>query len=412
MRGAVRRAGATSALVPAGSAGLLAAGLLVALLGAPAAVAQEVSLVAGGDVEWSREVKAPDVFWHSESGDDAEWRGVPLQNRAETRGLVGRERGRVYDRDAHHSIAIEYGLEFPDGTEMARYPWREIRPVFREADVAFVNLESPLSDDARWSGAFRTPTAFAGGLRWAGIDVVSTANNHSLDAEGEGLRDTREALFRAGVGAVGTGGDLEAARRPHVVERSGVRIAFLAYAQFVNAGSSAFAQPDRSGVAPLDPLLIEEDIRRVRDQVDWVVVSFHWGLENEGRTHPEARRIAHETIDAGADVILGHHSHVPKAVELYGDGVIFYSLGNLIFGHNHDYWGDNIVAEIRLGPGEIREIRVHPVAGEANEPSRPHLLGPKAGRDILSAVDSLSAEFGTRLRIEDGVGTVVGEDGG
>lgn len=411
MRGAARGAGATPALVPGRSAGLLAAALLVALPGAPAAVAQEVSLVAGGDVEWSRTVKVPDVFWHPEPEEDAEWRGVPLQNRAETRGLVERERGRVYDRDAHHEIAIEYGLEFDDATEMARYPWREIRPLFREADVAFVNLESPLSDDARWAGAFRTPTAFAGGLRWAGIDVVSTANNHSLDAEGEGLRDTREALFRAGVGAVGTGGDLEAARRPHVVERSGVRIAFLAYAQFVNAGSSAFAQPARSGVAPLDPLLVEEDIRRVRDQVDWVVVSFHWGLENESRTHPEARRIAHEAIDAGADVILGHHSHVPKAVELYGDGVIFYSLGNLIFGHNHDYWGDNIVAEIRLGPGEIREVRVHPVAGEANEPSRPHRLGPEEGREILTTVDSLSAEFGTGLRIEDGVGTVVEEGG-
>src|SRR5690606_34902650 len=153
-------------------------------------------------------------------------------------------------------------------------------------------------------------TALADALRWAGIDVVSIANNHAFDAEEMGLFDTIDALARAGVGRVGGGRDLEDARRPFVIERNGIRFAFLGYTQFVNGGPSAFALPNRSGVVPLNPLVIKEDIRRVRDQVDYVVVSFHWSRENTQEIHEEDRKFAHEIIDAGADIILGHHPHV------------------------------------------------------------------------------------------------------
>ncbi|NIP58475.1 MAG: CapA family protein [Gemmatimonadetes bacterium] len=378
---------------------------LAVVLAAPAA-AQEVTLVAGGDVEWSRATKPPDVFLDPEEQEEGGWLPVPYVNaprqRAHLEGL-----GRILETpESHHVRAIHYGLEFEDPAEMARYPFEGIGPVFREADVAFVNLETPLSDRARWRGAFRTPTAFVGGLRWAGIDVVSTANNHALDAEGEGLRDTREALWRAGIGAVGTGRDLAEARRPFVVERSGLRIAFLAYAAFVNGGPSGFALHDRAGVAPMDPILVEEDVRRVRDQVDLVVVSFHWNIENSQETHADARAFAHRVVDSGADLILGHHPHVPRGVEIYRERPIFYSLGNLIFGHNHTYWMDNTLARLTLTPEGVSRVEVLPVAGRGNELSRPRLLEGAEARALLEDIRARSAALDTPLEIVGDVGVV------
>lgn len=393
-----------------GSPSLARASALVALLWLVSplgADAQQVTLVAGGDIEWSRATKPPDVYGHPEERDEGDWLRVPYLNNERSRAHLRETHGRELETpESHHVRAIHYGLEFDSPMEMARHPLRRIAPVFRAADVAFANLETPLSDDARWSGAFRTPTAFAGGLAWAGIDVVATANNHALDAEGQGLLDTREALWRAGVGAVGTGRDLDDARRPFVVEREGIRVAFLGYAQFVNAGPSAFAQPDRAGVVPLDPFVVEEDVARVRERVDYVVLSFHWGIENAKETHPDARAFARRMIDAGADVILGHHPHVPRGVEVYRGKPIVYSLGNLIFGHNHTYWGDNYLVRLTLTPGGIDRVEVLPVAGSGNELSQPFLLTGDDARDVLEEVRRLSEALDTRMTIEGDVGVV------
>lgn len=370
------------------------------------ASAQEVTLVAGGDVEWSRTTNPPDVFFHPSERAEGGWLPVPYVNAPRERAYL-EEQGRTLETpESHHVRAIHYGLEFDDPVEMSRYPFTLIRPVLRDADVAFVNLETPLSDRGRWRGAFRTPTAFADGLRWAGVDVVSTANNHALDAEGQGLVDTREALWRAGIGAVGTGRDLEDARRPFVVERRGLRIGFLAYAAFVNGGPSGFALADRSGVAPMDPMLVEEDVRRVRDQVDVVVVSLHWNIENSQETHPDARAFAHRIVDAGADAILGHHPHVPRGVEVYRERPIFYSLGNLIFGHNHTYWMDNTIARLTLVPDGVARVEVLPVAGRGNALSRPRLLEGGEARALLEDVRARSAALGTAMEIEGDAGVI------
>lgn len=331
---------------------------------------------------------------------------VPYLNNDTNRRFLGGEGYTLETTESHHVRAIQYGLDFDSPEDMARYPLERIAPVLRSADIAFANLETPLSDRARHNGAFRTPTAFADGLRWAGIDVVSTANNHALDAEGDGLADTKEALWRAGVGAVGTGMDLEDARRPFIVERNGIRVGFLGYSQFVNGGTSNFAQPSRPGVAPLDPFLIEEDIRRLRDQVDYVVLSFHWNIENSQETHPKAREFAHRMVDAGADIILGHHPHVPRGVETYKGKVIFYSFGNLIFGHNHTYWMDNYVARLTLEPERIRQVEILPVSGRGTGLSQPYLLEGDEARAVLEDVQARTRQLDSTMEIQGDVGVI------
>jgi poly-gamma-glutamate synthesis protein (capsule biosynthesis protein) len=390
---------------------LVPAALLLSALffGAPnIGVAQEVTLIAAGDVEWSRVTKPPQVAFDSEERwrEDG-WMRVPYILTAESQPYLEEKLGKKFETpESHHILAIHYGLEFDTPGEMARYPFRNIAPILREADVAFANLETPLSDRGRYVGAFRGSPAFADGLRWAGIDVVSTANNHALDAEGEGLLDTRAALFQAGVGAVGTGRNLEEARRPFIIERQGIKIAFLGYAHYVNLGAAAFALPDRAGVVPLDPFIIKEDIARVRDEVDYVAVSFHWAIENSQDTHPAARALAHDVIDAGADLILGHHPHVPRGVEVYKGKVIVYSFGNLIFGHNHTYWMDNYVARMTLTPSEIARVEILPVAGRGNHLSQPYVLQGEQAQTLLQDIQARTAQLDTQMDIEGDIGII------
>jgi poly-gamma-glutamate synthesis protein (capsule biosynthesis protein) len=367
---------------------------------------QELALVAGGDVEWSRIVSHPDVFWDPPEVEEGDWHRIPYLNRPEARGFFKEAGQTVESPEDHHLAAERFDLSFDTREADARYPLEKLAPVFRSADVAYVNLEMPLSDRARRSGAFRGPTSFAAGLAWAGVDVVSTANNHALDAEGVGLLDTVEALKEAGVASVGTGPSIAEARAPFITEANGVRVAFLAYASYGNAGTSAFATEDRSGMAPLDPLLIAQDIERVRAEVDHVVLSFHWGLENTNFTHPDAVPFARAMLDAGARVILGHGPHLPQALELRDGKLIAYSMGNLIFGHGHDYWGDNLLLRIVLGRSSVLRVEAMPVAGTGSEVGQPFVLtGPRAQR-LLEEIRSASAALGTTMTIEGDVGVI------
>lgn len=376
--------------------------LLSASLAAPPVVgAQQITVVLGGDVEWSRETKAPDVYWDPpQETEDGGWHRIPHINSPEGRAYL-ESRGRVLETpETHHVHAIHYGLEFDSSVNEARYPFRLIGAVLREADVAFLNLETPLSDGGRWAGAFRTPTSFADGLRWAGVDVVATANNHALDSGGDGLMDTLETLWRAGIGTVGTGRDIDDARRPFVVDREGIKIAFLGYANYVNLGTSGFATSYRSGVVPLDPLIIEEDVRRIRDQVDHVLLSFHWGIENTAETHPEARGLAKRMLDAGADVVFGHGAHLPRGVETFEGKLIVYSPGNFVFGHNHTYWGHNYLVRLTLTKEGLDRAEIIPIAGEGNQLAQPYMLQGEEAGEVLRAVRARSAELGTAVTVE------------
>jgi poly-gamma-glutamate synthesis protein (capsule biosynthesis protein) len=222
----------------------------------------------------------------------------------------------------------------------ALWPFEGILDVLRGADIAFVNLESPLTEGgepANKDFVFRGPPAGAQGLAEAGVDVVTLANNHVFDYGLTGLRDTWEALLTAGVQQTGSGENESAARTAAVLERNGLRIAFLGYVNTPPDSVSGFvvedtkATADRPGVAWLSPQAIAEDVVKAKGQVDVVVVAFQAGVEYTET--PVALQVdsAHAAIDAGASVVFGHHPHVLQGIERYKGGVIIYSLGNLVF---------------------------------------------------------------------------------
>jgi poly-gamma-glutamate capsule biosynthesis protein CapA/YwtB (metallophosphatase superfamily) len=239
-----------------------------------------------------------------------------------------------------------------------------IAPALRAADIAFGQLEIPLTSDGTrqlfpgFRGASghvaRDADAAAGVLADAGFTVMSFAGNHTMDRSERAMLATVAAAEARGIRIAGAGEDLAAAREPVIVDKGGTRVGFLAYCSVLPRGYDA--TPARAGVAPLrartfyeqvdwqagtpprivtlpnagDLAALAEDVRRLRERVDVVAVSMHWGIHFEPGTIADYQyAAAHAAIDAGADVILGHHGHVIKAVEYYRGKPVFYSLGNV-----------------------------------------------------------------------------------
>jgi poly-gamma-glutamate capsule biosynthesis protein CapA/YwtB (metallophosphatase superfamily) len=239
-----------------------------------------------------------------------------------------------------------------------------IAPLLRAGDITFGQLETPLTNEGTrqlfpgFRGAsgdvVRDADATAGVLADAGFTVMSFAGNHTMDRSAQAMLASVEAAETRGVRIVGAGENLAAARDPAIMKAGGATVGFLAYCSVLPRGYEA--TPARAGVAPLrartfyeqvdwqagtpprivtltnagDLAALQEDVRQLRERVDVVVVSMHWGIHFEPGTIADYQyEAAHAAIDAGADVILGHHGHVIKGVEFYRGKPVFYSLGNL-----------------------------------------------------------------------------------
>jgi poly-gamma-glutamate capsule biosynthesis protein CapA/YwtB (metallophosphatase superfamily) len=226
------------------------------------------------------------------------------------------------------------------------WPFALVCEPLRGADICFGNLECALTDYSRSTPGKSLESVRAGQnflfkaapqrsaslLAAAGFDILSLANNHAMDYCGEGLRDSITALDGAGVAWVGGGHNAAEAAAPRIIDCRGWRVGFLAYSLIVPPGSRAAADsPGINTLAKEFTPALQEAIGALRTQCDIVVVSFHWGKESSSSPQRYQREIAHSAIDAGADIVAGHHPHCLQPVELYGGGVIAYSLGNFLF---------------------------------------------------------------------------------
>ncbi len=241
--------------------------------------------------------------------------------------------------------------------------FEEVAPLIRQADLAFANLESPIGDKGHFINMFQAPPEAVNGVTYAGFDVLSLANNHALDYHHAGMFETMRLLDEHGIAWVGAGRDIFEARAPLIKEVNGVSIGFLAYTEmwFVHAREpiSWKGTEDEPGVAPAELELIVEDIGKLRDFVDCIVVTIHWGKEYTREPTPEQKRLGRAAIDAGADLVLGHHPHVLQGIEFYKEGIIAYSLGNFVFDLNLPKTWETMLLEFTIakqGPLEMRII--------------------------------------------------------
>ncbi len=214
-----------------------------------------------------------------------------------------------------------------------------VREKLRSADITVANLETAIGDTGApqaKSYRFRSPPAAAEALRDGGIDVVSLANNHSLDYGAEALLQTLALLREREIAAVGAGEDAAAAQRPQSVTAGGLRLAFLGFVETPGEGpgyqrSTWEAAEGRPGVAWASTEAIAAAVKAAAVDADVVIVLLHNGVEGSAVPSQSQRTYAQAAIDAGAALVLGSHPHVLQPVERYGNGVIVFSLGNFAF---------------------------------------------------------------------------------
>ncbi|MBI4333324.1 MAG: CapA family protein [Chloroflexi bacterium] len=247
---------------------------------------------------------------------------------------------------------IEYGEE-PESL------FAMVHQKVKEADIAFCQLERNFSTggclqyrrDNTWYGRVRPENVKS--LVFGGFNVVSHASNRCFNYGPESLLETIDVLRSNNMQAVGVGKDIAEARNPAILERKGIKVGFLAYCSVLPAESEA--REEKPGCAPMristyyesndyapgmpprtitipleeDVLAMEDDIRKLRKRADVAIVSVHWGMHHMpgaiAMYQPKVGRLA---IDAGADLVVGHHDHIIKGIEVYKGRAIFYGLGN------------------------------------------------------------------------------------
>jgi poly-gamma-glutamate synthesis protein (capsule biosynthesis protein) len=197
-------------------------------------------------------------------------------------------------------------------------PFIVIEPVLSTADLSFANLESPITDVPLIKETYdlRAPSQSIQALASSGITLLSLSNNHIADAGQQGIEDTLSALASEGILSIGPGSD------PLHLEVKGISLAWF-----------AFSDIDHT----LDLITLKHSLSSVRGRVDFILISMHWGNENQGWPNPRQKALARAVASFGADIVLGHHPHVLQPVEfIWGEGrgrptLVVYSLGNALF---------------------------------------------------------------------------------
>ncbi len=238
------------------------------------------------------------------------------------------------------------------------WPFSGLLDLFQKDDITFVNLECVLKDDSRDLAPhrmhnFRGPTSFTNILKLGSVETVNIANNHYIDYGATGKKTTRGALEAAGIPFSGYG-------FTHVYEVNGVKVGFAGIRETI------YLQGRNK---------IKEDIQILKEKgADVIIYTCHFGKEYS-RTHNELQtKMAHEAIDLGADIVIGHHPHVVQGIEVYKERPIFYSIANLVFGGNlllTEF--DSVLLDVQLNFYDDQylgcTVQLHPVLTTGSAPA-------------------------------------------
>ncbi|MDE5086259.1 MAG: CapA family protein [Trichodesmium sp. St16_bin2-tuft] len=274
---------------------------------------------------------------------------------------------------------------------------------YRAADLSIVNLENPLTRSTLNNTNLQQKSivnpSYVKALTSGGVDIVNLANDHTLGYEQKGLLETIETLKDAGIHSLGAGKTKKEARRPKIIEVKGQKIAYLNYydtdlqptAPSVNVNSR---NKDR----------ISSDIQNLREQVDWIIVNYHWGVELSEYPGDWQIDMARMTIDQGADLVVGHHPKVLQGAEIYQGRPIVYSLGNFIFGDTSNKESDyeTAVLKVSLKPGKMK-VELLPVVVSKYQPQ---IVKGEKGKEILKHIAQISSIFHQPMRTPVVINTI------
>ena len=264
------------------------------------------------------------------------------------------------------------------------HPSGEIVEMIKKADVTVLNFEAPIEgigEGVSKSGPSICQDSKAPKvLMEMGVDVVLLANNHMMDFGGEGCKATMDAF--KDIVTVGAGTS-EEAYSVKVIEKDGEKIGFLALCQY-EFGILETKQENGCGVAWVLSLDVEDIIKKAHQEVDYLIVCPHAGVEHTKTPLPEWRRLYKKYIDWGADAVVASHPHRVQGCEYYHDKPIFYSLGNFFWGTVYDYpgWTEGLAVEISLSDGV--EIKTYPTSFDSDGN-----LKLSSKQDILQSLNNL-----------------------
>ena len=262
-----------------------------------------------------------------------------------------------------------------------------VRHVISGADIAIANFENPAPNSFTWHRSktvFTADPTLIDGLVKAGIDYVGIANNHIGDAGNNGILQTIANLKKRGLRYSGAGKDLAAAQKPAILDANGTKVAVLAYDAIAPGYHAAKGEP---GSSKLTIKAVQAGVKAARKAGAKVVIVFpHWGTEYRYSPFQNQQRLARQSIDAGADMIIGNHAHYAAAVEIYKGMPIWYALGNFVFDQT---WSEptmeGITLELTFQGAKLRQIRMRPHI--ILDKAQPNFMDPaKDGRFVLGPI--------------------------
>jgi hypothetical protein len=288
-------------------------------------------------------------------------------------------------------------------------PFAEIRPALR-SDVVVGNLETPVVEQLPDSSPLDTPYRFGGSRQmvhdWLdGFTIVSLANNHCLDLGVDGQRESPRILAEEGIVPIGAARTSEPLHRVETYSTKGWRIGLLAVTTLLNVDAPA-AGPKVPFVelADMSDTLLPL-VERARADHDLVVVVVHWGDEYFAAPSRRQQQAAHRLLEAGADVVIGHHPHVLQAIERHGEGLVAYSLGNFLFEHTTS--SPRLMGVLRtvwhaapegaeLGGSYLVDAVLHTAVNERTPHPHPAPATGELSEQVRERIVRLSARQGSR----------------
>lgn len=303
-------------------------------------------------------------------------------------------------------------------------PFAKTVHIFKEADIGFCSLLGPYFDGRgsiitwtpTWSPAPSSPGGPRSGVKGleymadAGFNVVQFATNHSLDWGPDAFVATLNNLDDYGIKYCGAGRNLTEARKPAILERKGIRFAFLGYASIYKWSTEAMH--NRPGIATtrIEPFYeaphvnkeemeaMADDIKDAKEKADVVIVADHWGMSGGYTLDLPQKAIGHAAIDAGADLVLGTHPHVLQGIEIYKGKIIVYSLANFVI----DGWqgsDESLLLNFTFTKDGVKNAFFHPIENEHYQPEVPPPESEKF-KAICKQMNKLCGELGTTLTVE------------
>lgn len=268
----------------------------------------------------------------------------------------------------------------------------ELLGELKSADILMVNNEFPFSDRGtpmeNKQFTFRCSPSYVKALSEMGVDVVSLANNHTLDYGKDALSDTFAALDGAGILYGGAGENVERAEELQVIEVNGKKFGFLAVSRVIPETSWKVENSAPGIFSCYDDTRLIELVKEAKKTCDFVAVYPHWGVEYKETPESYQTQIAKRCIEAGADVIVGSHTHCLQGVGLIQGKPVFYSLGNFIFGQQIE---KSAVVKVTVKENGETSFQMLPVSAAGGVTG---FAGKDAAENILRYIDSISSEAG------------------